>query len=65
MSPEQRQKARADTAEAECDALRELLIAARKKFDDYEMWQDEPAPFEHRSLMEKIDAKLDAQKETL
>jgi hypothetical protein len=37
---------------------RELLARARQKFIDYEMAVEEPAPYEHRKLMDEIDSLL-------
>ena len=41
--------------------IRELLARARKKFEDYGMALDEPAPYEHRKLMNEIDVALAAE----
>lgn len=46
------------TVRADRDRAVGMLREAREKFDDYSMAVDEPAPFAHRRLMDRIDALL-------
>ena len=47
-----------DRLRAENETARALLREARSRFIDYQMDVDEPPPFRHRDLMNRIDAAL-------